>query len=209
MSSQILLLNLSGDETATAQIQFRNDAGEALTVDLNGEQVTGETQVQIAASGLQVLNTDGVGDLVVGSVSVTNSDQPLAGVIVFSGLGVGSAGVGSSAQFAEGFLAPMETNVSKAIRTGVAMINLETEQLTLTADLLDSEGTLLDSVQLNLAALGHLAIYLDEFDWDDSIDLDLFEGLLRVRSSGNISATVIQTRPGQFATMPVAAKPLN
>ena len=89
------------------------------------------------------------------------------------------------------------------------MINLETEQLTLTADLLDSEGTLLDSVQLNLAALGHLAIYLDEFDWDDSIDLDLFEGLLRVRSSGNISATVIQTRPGQFATMPVAAKPLN
>ena len=106
MSSQILLLNLSGDETATAQIQFRNDAGEALTVDLNGEQVTGETQVQIAASGLQVLNTDGVGDLVVGSVSVT-SDQPLAGVIVFSGLGVGSAGVGSRAQFAEGFLAPM------------------------------------------------------------------------------------------------------
>ncbi len=208
MSSQILLLNLSGDETATAQIQFRNDAGEAHTVDLNGEQVTGETQVQIAASGLQVLNTDGVGDLVVGSVSVT-SDQPLAGVIVFSGLGVGSAGVGSSAQFAEGFLAPMETNVSKAIRTGVAMINLETEQLTLTADLLDSEGTLLDSVQLNLAALGHLAIYLDEFDWDDSIDLDLFEGLLRVRSSGNISATVIQTRLGQFATMPVAAKPLN
>ncbi len=208
MSSQILLLNLSGDETATAQIQFRNDAGEALTVDLNGEQVTGEIQVQIAASGLQVLNTDGVGDLVVGSVSVT-SDQPLAGVIVFSGQGVGSAGVGISAQFAEGFLAPMETNVSKAIRTGVAMINLETEQFTLTADLLDSEGTLLDSVQLNLAALGHLAIYLDEFDWDDSIDLDLFEGLLRVRSSGNISATVIQTRPGKFATMPVAAKPLN
>ncbi len=208
LASQILLLNLSGDETATAQIQFRNDAGKALTVDLNGEQVIGETQVQIAASGLQVLATDGVGDLVVGSVSVT-SDQPLAGVIVFKGEGIGSAGVGSSAEFAEGFLAPMETNVSTAIRTGVAMMNLEEEQLALTADLLDSDGTLLDSVQLSLASLGHLAIYLDEFDWDDSIGLDLFEGLLRVRSSGSISATVIQTRPGQFATMPVAAKPLN
>ena len=208
LSSQILLLNLSGDETATAQIQFRNDAGEALTVDLNGLQVVGETQVQIAASGLEVLNTDGVGDLVVGSVSVT-SDQPLAGVIVFKGVGIGSAGVGSSARFAEGFLAPMETNVSTAIRTGVAMMNLEEEQLTLTADLLDSDGTLLDSVQLNLSALGHLAIYLDEFDWDDSIDLNLFEGLLRMRSNGSISATVIQTRPGQFATMPVAAKPLD
>ena len=208
LSSQILLLNLSGDKTATAQIQLRDDTGAALTVDLNGEQITGSTQVQIAASGLQVLNTDGVGDLVVGSVSVT-SDQPLAGVIVFKGEGIGSAGVGSSAELAEGFLAPMETNISTAIRTGVAMMNLEEEQLTLTADLLDSDGTLLDSVQLSLASLGHLAIFLDEFDWDNSIDLNLFEGLLRVRSNGRISATVIQTRPGQFATMPVAAKPLD
>ncbi len=86
-----------------------------------------------------------MGDLVVGSVSVT-SDQPLAGVIVFKGEGIGSAGVGSSAELAEGFLAPMETNISTVIRTGVAMMNLEEEQLTLTADLLDSDGTLLDSV---------------------------------------------------------------
>ena len=82
LSSQILLLNLSTDETATAQIQLRDDNGADLTVDLNGEQITGSTQVEIAASGLAVLNTDGVGDLVTGSVSVT-SDQPLAGVIVF------------------------------------------------------------------------------------------------------------------------------
>ena len=208
LSSQILLLNLSTDETATAQIQLRNDAGEALTVDLNGEQITGSIQAQIAASGLQELNTDGMGDLVTGSVSVT-SDQPLAGVIVFKGEGIGSAGVGSSAEFAEGFLAPMENNVSTSIHTGVAMMNLEEEELTLTADLLASDGTLLDSAQLSLDPLGHVAIYLDQFDWDESIDLNLFEGLLRVRSDGRISATVIQTRPGQFATMPVAAKPLD
>ena len=57
--------------------------------------------------------------------------------------------------------------------------------------------------------LGHAAIYLDQFDWDESIDLNLFEGLLRVCSDGRISATVIQTRPRQFATMPVAVKPLD
>ena len=69
LSSQILLLNLSTDETATAQIQLRDDNGADLTVDLNGEQITGSTQVEIAASGLAVLNTDGIGDLVAGSVS--------------------------------------------------------------------------------------------------------------------------------------------
>ena len=30
-------------------------------------------------------------------------------------------------------------------------------------------------------------------------------GLIRVKLSGKIAATVVQTRPGQFATMPVAA----
>ncbi len=208
LASQILLLNLSPEETATAQITLRNGMGEPLTVDLNGQEVVGETQVQIAASGLRVLATDGVGDLVTGSVSVT-SDQPLAGVIVFAGEGVGAAGVGGSVELPEGFLAPMETNRAAAIRTGVAMMNLETEELALTADLMASEGSLLDSVQLTLAALGYLAIFLDEFDWKDSVDLSLFEGLLRVRSNGRMAATVIQTRPGQFATMPVAAKPLD
>ncbi len=208
LASQILLLNLSPEETATAQITLRNGMGEPLTVDLNGQEVVGETQVQIAASGLRVLATDGVGDLVTGSVSVT-SDQPLAGVIVFAGEGVGAAGVGSSVELPEGFLAPMETNRAAAIRTGVAMMNLETEELALTADLMASDGSLLDSVQLTLAALGYLAIFLDEFDWKDSVDLSLFEGLLRVRSNGRMAATVIQTRPGQFATMPVAAKPLD
>ena len=149
-----------------------------------------------------------MGDLVTGSVSVT-SDQPLAGVIVFKGEGIGSAGVGSSAEFAEGFLAPMETNTSSSIQTGVAMMNLEEQELTLTAELLNSEGTVLNTAQLSLPSLGHKAIYLDQFAWNQTTDLSSFEGLLRVSSNGRISATVIQTRPGQFATMPVANKPLQ
>ncbi len=165
-------------------------------------------EVQIAASGLKVLTTDGVGDLVVGSVSVT-SDQPLSGVIVFSGNAVGTAGVGSSAAFAKGFIAPMEVNTGSSIRTGVAMMNLETEELPLTAELLGADGTLLDTLNLTLPAQGHKAVFLDELGWSSSIDLSVFEGILRVGCNGNMSATVIQTRPGRFATMPVAANPGN
>ena len=83
-------------------------------------------------------------------------------------------------------------------------MNLEEKQLTLTADLLTSDGTQLDSAQLSLDPLGHVAMYLDQFDGDESIDLNRFEGLLRVRSDGSISATFIHTRPRQLATMPVA-----
>ena len=40
-------------------------------------------------------------------------------------------------------------------------------------------------------------------DWP--IDFSDLMGLIRVKPSGKIAATVVQTRPGQFATMPVAA----
>ena len=126
LSSQILLLNLSQDAMATADITLKGNDGSLLTVDLNGEEVAGQTQVQIAPNGLQVLATDGQGELSAGSVSVS-SDQP------------------------------------------------------------------------------HAAIFIDEFEWSVPVDFSRFEGLLRVSSSGRIAATVIQTRPGQFATMPVAA----
>ena len=48
-----------------------------------------------------------------------------------------------------------------------------------------------------------------ELSWDEPVDFSHFEGLLRVRSGGKTAATVIQTRPGQFATMPVAPKPAD
>ena len=88
-------------------------------------------------------------------------------------------------------------------------MNLETEPLALTAELLKANGALLGTVSLTLPAQGHKAIYLDEMGWSSSIDLSVFEGILRVGCNGNIAATVIQTRPGKFATMPVAANPGN
>ncbi len=206
LSSQILLFNLNADESATAQLTLRDDAGAPLTVDLDGQSVAGETQVEIGPRGLRVLATDGMGDLQVGTVSVT-SDQPLSGVIVFAGPVVGAAGVGSSAELEEGFVAPMETDISRGIDTGVALMSLEGEAMTLDADLLGSDGQLVASAQAPLPGLGHIALYVTAFEWNQPVDFDQFQGLLRIRASGRTAATVIQTRPGQFATMPVAPKP--
>ncbi len=57
-----------------------------------------------------------------------------------------------------------------------------------------------------LAPNGHLSLFVDQIPWSELIDFSDFMGLIRVKPSGKIAATVVQTRPGQLATMPVAAR---
>ncbi len=206
--SQILLLNLNEEAPATAQIALRSGAGAPLTVDLGGETVTGATTIEIGPRALAVLATDGLGELQTGSVTVT-SDQALAGAVLFSGPTVGAAGVGSSVELPEGFVAPVETDLAAGINTGVAVMSLEDMEQTLQVDLLDSAGQKVASAEVALPARGQTALMVTELSWDGPVDFSHFEGLLRVRSGGKTAATVIQTRPGQFATMPVAPKPAD
>ena len=202
--SLVVLFSLNQVSEATGQIDILGAVGEGLSVDLNGETIEGTKDFSVPSSGLLTLRTDGQGELSAGSVSVS-SDQPLAGVIVFTGSRLGAAGVGSSAQLAGGFLAPMETDAALVINTGVAVMNLEMDEVTLAAELIAVDGSVIATAQLKLVGMGHDAIFIDEFEWSVPVDFSRFEGLLRVSSSGRISATVIQTRPGQFATLPVAA----
>jgi hypothetical protein len=64
-------------------------------------------------------------------------------------------------------------------------------------------GGLVAESSVSLPAKGHLARFVTEFGWSEPIDFSHFEGVLRVVGP-NVAATVIQTRPGQLATMPVA-----
>ena len=71
---------------------------------------------------VRVLETDGLGEVKVGSVTVA-SDRPLAGVILFGG-GIGTAGVGSSRLLPVGLLAAMESDSSNGINAGIPVVNL-------------------------------------------------------------------------------------
>jgi hypothetical protein len=202
--SQILLFNLT-DKVANARVSLKNDQGGPLTVDLNGDIVAGEKLLQIPAGGLRVLESDGVGDLVSGSATVS-ADQPLAGVIVFAG-STGVAGVGSSLPILRSFVAPMESRDSEQLNTGIAIMNLEAEEVQLTISLRDESNQLLATASLNLPAQGHSALFLFQFKWTEepgvTLDFSDFEGLLKVESTGKVAATVLQTRTGIFATQPV------
>lgn len=185
-----------------AKVVLLDQEGLPLTVDLNGVEVAGELEVEIPAGGMEVLKTDGVGDIVVGSVTVS-ADRELDGVVVFGG-NVGLAGVGNSQALASGFTGPMEVNSAANTDTGVAVMNLAEESVTLDLALYDSSGLLVANAQIELPAKGQRALYVTEMEWDAQVDLSNFFGLLKVSSSGWVAATVIQTRPGQFATMPVS-----
>ena len=79
------------------------------------------------------------------------------------------------------------------------MANLENSEATVDLTLCDPGGDVLATAQVMLAAMGHLAQFVDEFQWDANVDFSNFQGLLKVTASESVAATVIQTRPGEFA----------
>ena len=204
--SQITVAATDPDEPTRARIILKDNDGNPLTVDLNGEEVTGMTrEFVVPAGGQRIFRTDGEGDpLVVGSVIVC-SDKPMSGVILFAGV-VGLAGVGSSPLIQEGFSGPIETDSDRGVNTGVALMNLESEPVTLDAELLDNDGNVVAEAQIQLPGMGHDSFFVTDIEsipWDTPPDFASFEGTLRIRTPGRISAIMIQTRPDQFATLPV------
>ena len=209
--SQINLMTLGSGEAVNAKLELLDDDGILLSAVLNGELVAGDTGIfRIAGGGGAGFVSDGEGPVVSGSVTVS-SDRPLSGVVLFDGgaVNLGVAGVGSSEPLA-GFRAPVETRSGDvAIRTGVAVMNLDGEETTLQVRLLDLEGTVVGTGTVSsdpLPAKGHVARFLDEFKWDDPApDLADFQGVLEViPSNGQVAATVLRSSSGNLASLPVA-----
>ena len=209
--SQITLLTVGSEEEVHAQLELRGDNGAPLNVVLNGEMISGETEVfSIAAGGGAVFTSDGNGPVVVGSLTV-HADGPLSGVVVFDGAALGVAGVGSSEPLA-GFRAPTENRSGdKFIRTGVAVMNLDAEEQILQVRLIDLDGTEVGTGTVTtdpLAGNGHVARFIDQFKWNAPVpDWTDFQGVLEViPSHGRVAATVLRLSSGNnIASLPVAA----
>ena len=190
--SEITLFNLDLQNPAQVKLLLKDDNGNPLSVDLNGEIVDGEKELVIPPGGVAILRTDGIGQLAAGSVTVC-SDRVVGGVIRFGGT-AGVAGVGVSHRHARGFVASIERSTAKAINTGAAFMNLEDEQASYALNLCDLEGRVLATAKLKLAPMGHRALFVDEINWTPPVDLTDFRGLLKVTSTSTAVATVLQTR---------------
>jgi hypothetical protein len=163
--------------------------------------------VTIPASGLVSFSTDGMGEPVSGSLTV-RSDQPLIGVLCFGG-SFGLAGVDSSPAITTGALVPLDMDQVTGTSTGVALQNLEEYPVTFLVSLVDRSGAVLaTAVPFILPANGHRALFPDQFQWSNFVDFTSLRGVLRVSTNnGKFAATVLLTRPGQLASLPVGVAP--
>ncbi|MFQ5741885.1 MAG: hypothetical protein ACE5JX_23060 [Acidobacteriota bacterium] len=202
--SQLTLINRHPSEPARVQISIKDDGGLPLAMKLNQEMaVGGEMEVTIPPGGVRVLETDGLGEILVGSVSVS-ADQTVSGILMFGG-SLGLAGVESSRATSRPFLVPVETRSSRGYNTGIAVQNLEKEPLELGLDLLDQDGQVVATAieTPRLPGEGHQALFVTEIDWDKEVDFADFQGLLRVTPSGKVAATALKTSLTQLASLPV------
>jgi hypothetical protein len=202
--SKLFLFNQDALGAATATIYARGDNGVLLPLTLNGQATTGQMNVTVPTGGLKVVSTSGQGVIVAGSVTVT-SDRAISGTLVYGSV-FGSAGVGSSSELSQGFIAPMETASASQVDTGIAVMNPTDGAITLNFDLCDLNGTRLSGAAESIPARGHKALFLRQFNWSPARNLDNFQGLIRELGGNKVAATVIQTRPGQYMTMPVAPR---
>ncbi len=209
VSSSMLFLNRNLLSPARARIDFKDDQGDSINEILFPATGGGPIEVELPPGGLRALETDGRGELVSGSATVV-ADQPLEGVLIFSGT-AGAAAVAASPPMAHGWLAPVVTQRVEGFNTGVALMNLEKEPQAVLLKLCDESGSELAQVLVDLPGEGHLARFLDELPWrlsgEESPDFGLFRGLLKGSSPLRATATVIRARPGQFVTLPVTPSP--
>lgn len=189
------------DGVPLSDLEFLVDGGPS-TIETN---VDGEVAWTIQPSGTTVLETMWTGDLILGS-AVSRCALEIDGVIVFGG-DFGLAGVQSSDEFSRGFIGSVEINGS-AIRTAIAIQNLEGSGVSLTLELLNQGGVRQAlSPPIVIPLRGRVARFVDELFSGSGVDFSNFRGSVRLVSDEDVAAMMLQTRPGQLATLPVTELP--
>ena len=139
-----------------------NPIDPGMVVEITGDLAVAEDGALTVLTAMEPLgeltiSTHGQGDLVSGSVKVV-AGGPIGGVLRFDLPGVGVAGVGAS-QPVRDALFPVRRREG-GINTGVAIHNLEEEAIVVSCRLM-SEGTVLETAEIPLAANGQTSWFID------------------------------------------------
>ena len=158
-------------------------------------------RTEMAPLGELTISTHGRGDLAVGSVRVM-SDGPIGGVLRFDAPGIGVAGVAASEPLNDA-LFPARRRAG-GINTGVALRNLEAEEMTVSCTLM-RRGSVLEDAEIRLAADGQTARFINEiFPGTNTSD---FVGSVRciAPDGGRVAGIALEMDPGNgiFTTLPV------
>lgn len=215
-TSDLVLANPYPTTNLTGRVEFRGDdgvvipyPGSVISPEGSAEVVDTWVEFNIPPMGSVTIDTDGEGDLAVGSARLV-SDGRVSAVIRFSISGSGTTGVGTS-EAAPAFMIPVR-RVNGVINTGVAIQSAEIDPMDITLTLVDAQGMPVENGEVVLEdfpGLGHDARFIDELFTD--ADTEDFAGTLIVRASGNglIAGTALELGPGpgEFTTLPVTPLP--
>lgn len=214
-TSSITLINNSTTADLEGAIYFTGEDGGPLEVGVSGGSgLVGASRVgvfqgtpatfrefSIPALGSVTFETDGEGDLALGSAEVVSSG-PIDGVIRFSIPDHGAAGLGAAAPLQRA-LAPVRAG--DGVLSGVAVRNNESHPVTVNFQLRDDVGVV-DETSVVLAPNARLSQFVNEIFEDDS--LTEFVGTLLIwTETGSFSAIALELGPagsGIFSSLPVA-----
>ena len=204
ITSTLILVNSSSTRRATGTVEVRDGQGSRLALDVNGmTRQDGEFSFDLPARGVGFFASGGMASsAATGSVRV-DAEQAVGGTILFSGTGLGVAGVAAVQPTATRFLVPIESNSDSGISTGIALSNPSGNSVDVTVRLRLSDGTLVEDATsiITLAAQNQIAQFPDQIF--PGIDLSQFQGSFEVESPVPITGLAIRLSPGQFATLPV------
>ena len=214
ITSDVVVVNASAN-AVQPNIYFYDTMGElieaASVVDAMGQglEVTSYGAVTvpnaIPSLGEVTISTQGMGDLMTGSVKVVSdsADSSIGGVLRFDLTGVGVAGVGASATVRDAIFPARR--MADGINTGAAFRNLSESNQILTCRLMKDGQQLGDDAMVDLPANGQDAKFIHELFDHDTSD---FTGSVRCMApEGEQEFTAValelDTSNGVFTTLPV------
>ena len=204
-TSSMVITNPSSEETARGLVEFFNNQGFPLRVDIEGG--VENMPFSVEPLGSVTLTSAGRSSAGVGSARISSS-APVSGVIRFGSDSLGLAGGGESEALAA-FIVPAVRNSAVGLNTGIAMMNPQGVPIEVLLSLHKLDGSDVEGASAtgSLAARGHLARFIDElFPNADTTDFQGTRVATAVGTGNKIAATAIQIgqSAGEFTTLPVA-----
>jgi len=211
-SSDVVLLNLAATPIQPL-VYFYDRDGELIDpgsmVDVMDNLETTDfgaltLQSELPPLGEITISTNGMGDLVTGSVKVISKDlnSPIGGVLRFDAPDIGVAGVGASQPVRDAVI-PVRRQMG-GIDTGAALRNLSESELTLTCHLMMG-GEMIEMQEVMLPANGQTSMFISELFDHDTSD---FTGSMRCTAppgTQHFTGVAVELDPmnGIFTTLPV------
>ena len=197
LTSDIVLYNPHASRTVQGTIVFKDPDGNVLEAD--SILTTGDGSFVIGPLGSSTFSTTGTGDILSGSVWVS-SDEEVSGVVRFSLVGAGIAGV-SPSQPGTRLIAPARREGS--VNTGIAILNADNVKVRVILELKDENGDVVGVAVRDLEPMARIAEFVDELF--RGADTDGFRGTVCMDADGKVGVIAIEqgTGDGEFTTLQV------